>query len=80
MKKEHKREEDFFEAIPGTFIEEFTLTDEEAEQRQHEHDAKLTAIITITLTILVAIAMGVLFLNGVDTIKSVQVQSGSIVP
>jgi hypothetical protein len=79
MKQDRIKEDDFFEVVSGTFTEDFL---EEGDSHQHDKDAKLTAVITIILTVAVAIAMGVLFLKGVDTIKtaSQQSQSGVIVP
>jgi hypothetical protein len=78
MAKQEPKEEDFFEVVPGTYIDEFNSPDDDS---QIERDAKITAIVTIILTIAVAIAMGIFFLKGVDTIKSnVSQQSGQIVP
>ena len=76
----HKSDDDFFEVVPGAYIDEFRGDEFTDDETKAERDARFTAIVTIVLTIFVAIAMGVLFLKGVDTIKSSVQQPGVIVP
>lgn len=79
MAKQNPKQDDFYEVVPGAFIDEFNAP--ESDESRYARDAKVTAIVTIILTIIVAFAMGVLFLKGVSTIKSnFQEQSGQIVP
>ena len=53
--------DDFYEAMPATYQNDFPeITDE----------SKVTAVITLILVVLVALAMGLLFLRGLDTVKS----------
>lgn len=82
-KNNQHRDEPFYESLPATFDsfagafedEEDRARDEELltgdEPRNFDRsDQKLTAIITIALVALVAIVLGVLFLRGLDTIRS----------
>lgn len=81
---EDNRDEPFYESLPATFgtfadnfqAEEDLAADEEerlltGEQTEAPRaDSRLTAIITILLVAFVAIVLGILFLRGLDTIKS----------
>ncbi|HEY2004672.1 MAG TPA: hypothetical protein VGH44_06180 [Candidatus Saccharimonadia bacterium] len=82
-KSDKQRDEPFYESLPATF-DSFAGTFEEEEDRERDTelltgdqphtpdraDQKFTAIITILLVAVVAIALGLLFLRGLDTIKS----------
>lgn len=77
QEEEYYRDE-FYEAMPQAFSSRFhpdplseERIDEEPKEEQHAKDQRLTAIITIVLTVVVAFAMGLLFLRGLDSIKSV---------
>jgi len=82
-KNDKHRDEPFYESMPATydhFVNAFPEAEDEAreeelltgeEQQTLEPEGqKFTAIITILLVAFVAIALGVLFLRGLDTIKS----------
>ena len=80
------RDEPFYESLPASydhFVQAFPEAEAEERERDDElltaeedqpaaspEDQKFTAIITILLVTFVAVLLGVLFLRGLDTIKS----------
>ncbi len=82
-----RREDEFYESMPGVMNDYYYRRDEENDNfdeaqstnqtRHMGREAKTTAIITILLTIVVAIAMGLLFIKGIDLIKNMTPPSGS---